>query len=162
MREVLEEGRSLDSYELGAPQAVFTLLGGWHGPEDWPPPVRWSKRNAGLIMNAHGQGALAIRLCTHAPRLDTEPVTGRVLVNGQEIGEFSLDSADWRDLVFELPADLRQGRLEIEINLERVFIPQNEGMGEDARVLGIAVHQVELMKRQPAKKRFFRSLMGRA
>lgn len=144
VRAVVEQGRSLGAYELGGPEAVFILQGGWHGPEDWPPKLRWTKSQAELVLRAGGRSGIALELCTHAPHLDTRPLTGDVWANGHRLGGFALRDNQWTRLELALPRALRSGRLHLRIQVDRTFTPAKQGVGDD-RVLGVAVSRVELV-----------------
>ena len=39
---------------------------------------------------------------------------------------------------------LRPGLTELKLVVDRTFVPRDQGMNEDARELGIAVHKIEI------------------
>lgn len=144
LEAALNEGRGRASYAVGGPEDVFILQAGWHGPEQWDRPVRWSKSRAELVLWPQGQERLELTLLSQRPGLDQRPLSGRVLAAGRELGVLSLRDQEWHTLAFDLPPELRQGRLPVSIQLESGWSPAREGVSQDERVLGVALCRVAL------------------
>ncbi|MCF8033535.1 MAG: B12-binding domain-containing radical SAM protein [Desulfarculaceae bacterium] len=156
---VLAQGRGRTVFEVGSPEDIFILGAGWHHPEHWDRPVRWSKSRAALALWPSGQESLGLTLCTHKPGVEAEPLRGSVLAQGRELGSFALTDHYWHTLNLALPPELRQGRLGVEIVVERGWSPP----GGDPRVLGVALSRVELGASSPKAglKRGIKRLLGR-
>jgi radical SAM superfamily enzyme YgiQ (UPF0313 family) len=160
---VLERGRGQVIHEVGGPEDLFIVQAGWHGPEQWDRPVRWSKSRGELALWPQGQAYLRLTLCTQKPGVEQKPLTGKVLANGQELGRLTLKDHAWRTLSFNLPPELRSGRLGLSIALDAGWSPAGEGVGDDERVLGVALSRVELSNAKPKSgiKSGIKRLLGR-
>lgn len=144
--KVLAQGRSLGEYQMGGPESVFVLQGGWHQAEDWPPPMRWTKSRARLLLDARGRESLTISLCTHAPGMDEKPLLVTVSSGESELGSMALPDNAWRELEMPLPRKLRQEKLPVTIRVDRTFCPAKDGGAGDERIMGVAVGRVALTK----------------
>gem|GEM_PF-704639 len=163
LEAVLRQGRGRASYAVGGPEDSFILQAGWHGPEHWDRPMRWSKSRAELVLWPQGQERLELTLLTQRPGLAQRPLAGRVLAAGRELGPLALSDQEWHALSFGLPPELRQGRLPVSIQLEAGWSPTREGDSADERVLGVALCRVALTsgRAKTGLRAGLRRLLGR-
>lgn len=113
---------------------------GWYAVEDWPPPVRWTAKRATLYLTAPpGATVLGLSLCR--PNHRDEPLEGRVLVDGEEVG--AIHTAVPHFTAFEYPIRLHTAGRVVEVTIEvaRVLVPAQEGASGDTRELGLVVRE---------------------
>ena len=78
---------------------------------------------------------------TNPPELPFQPV--EVLAHQKEIAQWQVSSPG--EFTVIIPAEaVSAGTLEIEFRTPKAFSPKSLGKSEDARVLGICVHWLEL------------------
>mgnify|MGYP001239569306 CR=1 FL=1 len=131
--ECLQMGNGEDEY-LGS---------GWYPVENWPPEVRWMGSSAcAVITQDVGKGTLVIRACRPLHR--EASADGRVLLNGQEITRFRLSGMDFEDLAIPLTPVNQPTRLEVVIEIDKTFVPDNMGIDPDTRELGIAIREIRV------------------
>lgn len=119
------------------------LAEGWFPLENWPPHVRWTAGRAGLyLQNAGTAQLLGIAMCR--PHHSGEPVTGHILVDGKNIGDFSLATPDFERYVFPLDGLANTQPLRIDIVVENPMSSPVKGRTRDRRQLGVAVREVWL------------------
>ena len=113
---------------------------GWYAVEDWPPPVRWTAKRATLYLTAPpGATVLGLSLCR--PNHRDEPLEGRVLVDGEEVG--AIHTAVPHFTAFEYPIRLHTAGRVVEVTIEvaQVLVPAQEGASGDTRELGLVVRE---------------------
>jgi SAM-dependent methyltransferase len=121
---------------------------GWHGFEYWPPGVRWTSREAIVYLRPAGHER-SISLRAHAGPWGAQ---GKVLVNGQRAGTFSLEGGKGGDIVLPLPEAVQQGiqegtvqEIEVRLLQEKVSVPAQGNLGSrDRRELGLAIERLWL------------------
>ena len=108
---------------------------GWYGVEKADVSFRWSGKTAKFYLKNQGGTKIVLRaLCAH-PRIDSEPVTITLNVNGQCAGTGTLADHSWHDLVFNFRSSAEV--LSCEIEVSETWVPAGDG-----RQLGIAVHRI--------------------
>ena len=119
------------------------LAEGWHPVENWPPLVRWTQDRASLYLRRDSAAQLlGIAMCR--PHHSGDPVTGRILVEDVNIGDFSIATPDFERYLFPLqPAEDGQ-IVQIEIIVDETVLSQESGRSRDGRHLGVAVREVWL------------------
>lgn len=125
----------------------WTLGEGWHAFEEIPDGIRWTKDKAAGRIGVAGRRGLRIEVMTMKPELADKPITGRVKAGETELGTFTIDSPDWKTLIYLLPT-LPKGTeppetVELTIEVDEVWRPCDvfEGNG-DTRELGVAVRRI--------------------
>ena len=130
----------------------WTLDEGWHPFEAIPEPVRWTRQVARAHLDVQNFRAVRIEAMTMIPTVDAKPVTGEVLMNGIRLGAIQLRDCSWQNLIFAIPAAVRdqaeedgQVRAVLEIRLDETWRPSLciPGNG-DTRDLGIAVRRIRV------------------
>ena len=131
-----------DHLVMGLQEEEF-LGEGWYPVENWPPHVRWTAERATLFLRKEGAAhLLGIAMCR--PHHTGEPVTGRILVEGESIGDFSIATPDFERYLFPLQG-AANGRIKrIEIVVDEPMPSQVERQTEDERGLGVAVREIWL------------------
>ena len=119
---------------------------GWSKAED---QFTWSEGTAAKLVLPIGPAPGALTLIAkiaafvNPPELPAQPV--EVHANGTKIAEWQVgDTADFRA---QIPAAATQkgGDLLLEFRTPRAFSPSAAGKGDDPRLLGIALHRIELI-----------------
>ena len=110
------------------------LATGWYILEEnpvWESKYRWSK----------GRGVFFIGLPPENPeelllkiRIAGIPKSGKVLIDGTLLGEFSLDTSRWEIVRFKVPRGIKNQVMKVEI-----FVDNPSREGGDRRRLGVAV-----------------------
>lgn len=127
---------------------VSPLGSGWYDLENWPQPVRWTGREATAFFVPNGEERVFGFRAVAGP-LRT---SGKIRINGQEAGAFSINPHECRDVLIPLPDTIKVGiktgrvpRIEIQIYIQKIFIPARDIPGsKDKRRLGIAVEKLWL------------------
>ena len=139
-----------DHIVMGDREEEF-LAEGWHPVENWPPLVRWTQDRASLYLRRDSAAQLlGIAMCR--PHHSGDPITGRILVEDVNIGDFSIATPDFERYSFPLQPG-ENGQLQpaedgqivrIEIIVDETVLSQENGRSRDGRHLGVAVREVWL------------------
>jgi hypothetical protein len=144
---------------LLASEQVF--VSGWHrleGSEDGP--FRWSERRARIRLAGLAGHRLAFRAFTHYPEVDRRPVTVRVtdLGSRQEVARVTLASREPARV--EVP--LAGPETLLELTVDPSWVPaMMVASTADARELGVAVRDVEVVREEAGRPAAARSSWGR-
>lgn len=131
-----------DHIVMGHQEEEF-LADGWYAIENWPPTVRWTKARASLYLRNEGASQLlGIAMCR--PHHTEQPVKGRILVEGTNIGDFAIVTPDFERYLFPLPSEVGADLLRVEIVIDDPIEAQREGDSSSGRQLGVAVREVWL------------------
>jgi MoaA/NifB/PqqE/SkfB family radical SAM enzyme len=115
------------------------LTAGWHPLERVPAPVRWTSDVSDFRIRRGRSRRLFLEAIVWGT--DGRSVSGRVEVEGHDLGPFRMESNQWTYLSFRLPRLLRRivrGR----IVTHDTWTPAAAGTGGDTRQLGIAVRRI--------------------
>ncbi len=127
---------------------ILQLGSGWYGFENWPPGIRWTSPEATVFLKPLGTESKLILSAFSGP-IST---TGRIMVNGAEIGVFDSKPNHRNEFVFPLPETIGSfvangtvTQLEVRLFIDTPFIPKDfEEESMDKRELGIAVERIRL------------------
>jgi lipopolysaccharide transport system ATP-binding protein len=119
------------------------LLHGWYPVEDARrKPMRWTRDQFAFILQGPGR-AITVEASGGRPDVGERPTIGHVLVNGEEVGEFRLDSTSVTSM--RVPAAVRQeGPVRVEVHLSETWVPDDHGVKGDRRQLGIFVSRIAM------------------
>jgi lipopolysaccharide transport system ATP-binding protein len=131
----------LPTHVLMGENDVRCLDEGWHGVEDWPPKVRWTKKRASLFLMPDGS-ASRLSIIAWCPQPALNPQSGRVYVDGRVVGKFDLADTDPRTFSFRLPQPNTNRPIKVTVEVKRTLIPAEAGLGADRRELGVAVQEI--------------------
>jgi MoaA/NifB/PqqE/SkfB family radical SAM enzyme len=113
------------------------LTTGWHHLEHVPDPIRWTSKASDFLIRSVDRRQLFVEAIVWGKDL----VSGRVEVEGRDLGSFRLKSNVWKALSFRLPR-LSGPVLKGRILIDETWTPAEEGLGGDTRQLGIAVRRI--------------------
>jgi O-antigen ligase len=118
---------------------------GFYQREDWGKDgyFRWSGRNAEIVLS--GSGAVKFDFICHAPRLDKQPVIMDVMLNGLAIDRYTFSDGQKVTRTYFVPAGNDHTTNTLQLRLSRTWVPTYEKMGNDTRVLGVAVSEPRYM-----------------
>lgn len=118
---------------------------GFYQREDWGKEgyFRWSGRKAEIVLS--GFGLVKFDFICSTPRLDRLPVTMDVMLNGQAIDSYTFRDGQKVTKTYLVPATNDYTTNTLQLRLSRTWIPTREKMGNDTRVLGIAVSEPSYM-----------------
>lgn len=126
------------------------LLGeGWQPRENWPPSLRHMGRRARLYLASPGWSRPLLRITAYSslPQISEDnPHTLNVYVDGKLAGTHRFTRHGWEDVDIVLPDAGEMQFLNIVLRMNKTWSPAEQGQHDDARVLGIAVNRVELLK----------------
>jgi O-antigen ligase len=113
---------------------------GFYWRENWGKDgyFRWSGRRAEIVLR--GSGSVQVDFACYAPRLDSSPLTLEVCLNGHSVARYTFREAGKVTRTYSfadgicLPAVL-------QLQVSRTWTPKREHMGNDTRVLGVAVSE---------------------
>jgi MoaA/NifB/PqqE/SkfB family radical SAM enzyme len=113
------------------------LTSGWHPVERVPAAIRWTSKVSDFLLRPGRNEQLFVE----AILWGKESASGRVEINGRDLGGFRIERDQWSVASFRLPWHLRpvvRGR----ILMDETWSPSEEGLGGDTRQLGIAVRRI--------------------
>lgn len=122
------------------------LSSGWSTADE---QFTWSEGTSAKLDLPIGPAPGGLRLVAkiaafiNPPELPTQPV--ELYASGTKIGEWQV--GDTADFLAQVPASATQkgGRLLLEFRTPRALSPSAAGKGNDPRLLGIALHRIELI-----------------
>jgi glycosyltransferase involved in cell wall biosynthesis len=119
---------------------------GWQAPENWPPHLRCFGKHARVYLkNPNSWNArLRIRLFHSSEAPGSEPVQLTVSLWGHPIGTQSLKAGIWSDLYFPVPELHQYPFLNLELSVNKTWMPDRVHHNGDIREIGLAVHFVGL------------------
>lgn len=137
MEERSRPAREIEDHVTVGENDFEHLTSGWHHLERVPDSIRWTSKASDFVIRAVDRRQLVVE----AILWGTRSVSGRIEIEGRELGCFQMESNGWNTLCFDLPADLAevvQGR----ILTDETWTPAELGLGADTRKLGIAVRRI--------------------
>ena len=115
------------------------LLFGWHSLENWPPAIRWTSSKASAYLKSDQKSTkLFIKAITYYPNINA-----KISIDKQFIKAFSFNDIEWKVLEIDLP-DFDMNIIEVLIEVDKTWIPDEVMKNGDTRQLGIAVHKIWL------------------
>jgi len=129
-----------DNIEMGVNDEA-QLGTGFYKLECWPPSIRWTARTARAKLLARDHTSLHMRLYS-GPKQLQRAVAGTVSVGGQ-VNSFSVSPGEWVELSFPLPPR-ESGPVEVELIVDKTWVPRDVLGMSDTRELGIAVQRIWL------------------
>lgn len=127
------------------PNDLNILKSGWSQPE---PDFIWTDGNSVslsmVINNFQKDTTLLISAFPYLGNNHIEVQNVTILSNGQQIGNWKISKEGQYSI--RVPADtIKNGILEIELILPDATSPKELSLGEDSRLLGIAVNQIQII-----------------
>jgi glycosyltransferase involved in cell wall biosynthesis len=140
------EWMNMLSSQLWLGESEPCLGDGWLEPESWPPRLRhFGKRARAYLQKPERQTArLHIRAFQAYEVSSGEPVQLAVSLWGQPIGAQSLKYSAWTDLYFPVPELPQYPFLNLELSVNKTWMPDRIHHNGDRRELGPAVHFIGL------------------
>ena len=129
-----------DNVEMGINDEA-QLGEGFYKLENWPPHVRWTEKSARAKLMAGGHTSIGIRFFS-GPKQLARQVSGSVAVNGTG-HSFQVEPGKWVDLRFPLLQET-SGPVDVELKVDRPWVPHETLGNPDTRQLGIAVQRIWL------------------
>jgi hypothetical protein len=131
---------------IGAPSDHYYLNGFYYAEQVGQDTFRWTARRAGIVLPGLGSGApVRLGLALHGWRPETVPSpTVTLTVNSRLLAVFTPGNT-LAAHEFIVPAELTRSSPDLAVGLEasNVFVPQDAGMGQDNRKLGLLVARIE-------------------
>jgi hypothetical protein len=148
-----ENATSTDTSSIVGVRIAFGQTGGsepyrsmgWSKSEE---KFTWTEGNSARLLLPIGsrKGALKLRMMisalTNPPELPFQPV--EVLANQKQIAQWQVSSPGEFTTIIPAEAVSAGSTLEIEFRMSKAVSPKALGQSEDARVLGICVHWLEV------------------
>ncbi len=113
---------------------------GFYPVEDWPPKIRWTKRNAHVFLRGSGQSTLVIRFFNGRRQGHT---SGAISADGVRLGVFECEPRTWFETALPL-ASPASGEVKVSIEVADTWAPDGSSRSRDTRELGVALERVEL------------------
>lgn len=127
-----------DDIEMGVNDEA-QLGTGFYKLECWPPAVRWTGKSARARLLVRDQGTLGIRFFSGPQELGRQ-VSGTVCLNSIE-HRFTVGAGEWVELRFPAPPVV-DGQLQVDLELDQVWVPSQVRGSPDTRDLGVAVQRI--------------------
>lgn len=134
--------REIDDHITMGENDFHHLSAGWHSLERVPEPIRWTSKASEFVVRADGHKRLFVEAIVWGQRSSRRSVSGRIEVEGRDLGGFRVESGRWNVLSFRLPRALAGPVLHGRILIPQTWVPGQEGLGADTRQLGIAVRRI--------------------
>jgi O-antigen ligase len=118
---------------------------GFYQREDWGKDgfFRWSGKKAEIVLS--GSGLVTLDFICNTQQLDKEPVIMDVMLNGQPIDKWTFSDGRKVTKQYFVPSGKDYMKNILQLRLSRTWIPTREKMGQDTRVLGVAVSEPRYM-----------------
>lgn len=111
---------------------------------------RWTKKRAGLFIGVpEDPREIEITIHTSNPDMVERPVGVKLYLAGRLISKFDLASEEVQTRTFDIFGKVNPGAAELEVEVVRTFVPEERGMGEDSRELGVAIYRVSVKSSRP-------------
>jgi MoaA/NifB/PqqE/SkfB family radical SAM enzyme len=114
------------------------LTAGWHHLEHVPDAIRWTSQVSDFLIRSADRRKLIVEAIAWGRDL----VSGRLEIEGRDLGRFRMEGNGWNALAFDLPEDLAGPVVQGRILTNETWVPADEGLGADTRQLGIAVRRI--------------------
>jgi len=117
---------------------------GWHGFEEWPPGIRWTRREASAFLRAPGPSHTTLKMRASG---GSRRASGEIALNGGPPQPFTIEAGEPKEISFRLPEALapdEKESLEIRFTIPQPFVPSAAGASGDDRELGVAVERLWL------------------
>ena len=138
-RDELNQLNLPSSVTMGENEDIF-IGNDWHGIENWPPKIRWTSKNAtAYLKSANPCNKLFINTFTSFPNMK-----GQILIDKKQVQRFEMKENEWKLLEVALPAFCINETMEVLIEVDKTWIPDEVTKNGDMRQLGIAVHKIWL------------------
>lgn len=106
---------------------------------------RWTGRTASLFIEIPANySQISIKLHTVNPEILRRPVQVKLYLAGHPIMKLHIMDQKITEVSAKLKEVLQPGPTELKLKVDRTFIPKEQGINEDGRILGIAVHRIEI------------------
>jgi len=117
---------------------IGVIGNGWHHAENWPPAIRWTKKNATVYLKANiNCKKLFIKAVTYSPHIKVQ-----ILIEKNQIKTFDMRDLEWKLLEIDIPDFCKNKIIEVTIELNNTWIPNEIMKNGDTRELGIAVQNI--------------------
>jgi SAM-dependent methyltransferase/uncharacterized protein YbaR (Trm112 family) len=146
VRELRRDGPFRSRVEAGvAPQEEMRV--GW-----WPPePIgsgarraRYSFPYCKVTLRVPRGGTTVEVTCRGFAAETGAPTRGTVWINGTEAGAYCLEGSEWQKVRFPVPAG--EPIIDMEMEIDEVYIPDQHVHNGDMRTLGIAVASIAVVR----------------
>lgn len=133
-------------FNQGAGSETYRPIG-WSHPEE---KFTWAEGTSAKVALPIGdaKGPLTFRVMMsaliHPPDLPFQPV--EVLASGKSVAQWQVSAPNEFSAIIPADAVKEGGLLEIEFRMPKAASPKALGLSEDARVLGVCVHWIQLTK----------------
>jgi len=118
---------------------------GFYGSEE---TFRWMGKSASLFLNVP-DGCRRLDLVLDAACLVDGPLKVSMTLAGRTLTPVSLGEAGRHAVSVDVGPGVPPGPAELRLAVDRTFVPAESGVGQDRRVLGVAVLNVSLSKDGP-------------
>lgn len=123
--------------EMGNESDERFLPTGWYHTENWPPYIRWTRERAFAFLKIDKiSSKLFIKAKTNYPGINV-----RISINRQFEERISFDDAEWKIIDVNIK-DVDTNIIEVMIDVDKTWIPDELLKNGDTRELGIAVEKI--------------------
>jgi hypothetical protein len=123
--------------ELGSKDSYRYLIGGWYDIENWPPSIRWMRKNASLILkNVKESETLKIKYFNKMCGYLT------VNVNKTIASTIKLKINEWDTLCIPVNSVRDTEVSIIKLGVDKTWMPFEIDGNSDNRELGIAIERI--------------------
>ena len=127
---------------LGSCEEIYISHGFYDSEYD---SFRWTRKRAGLFIEVpENPLKVEIRLHTSNPDVRDKPVCVKLYLDGRFIYAFHLDDWEVRTFRFDISKKAKAGVVELEVEVDRTFVPKELGISDDSRELGVAIYMVSI------------------
>jgi radical SAM protein with 4Fe4S-binding SPASM domain len=135
---ITSEYVNLQNLSLIVNTEEHSLGQGWHDIENWPPIVRWTKKEAYIYFNIKKLSKLNIKMLSSYSDI-TELY---ICLNNNLFRKLLLKKSKWNLFRFDIPESEIGKKIEISIRLDKSWVPREILKTQDDRELGVAVSEL--------------------
>jgi hypothetical protein len=126
-----------------------SFVGGWYGPEDFPPVARWMSEQGYIFFRADEFSEIRIDITTHMPDLNRSPLEVKFYLNRELAHAVTVVETGWTEIRIDaLPFKAGAGSpsdYELLITASRTWVPKYyDQASSEERELSIAMCNLEL------------------
>lgn len=104
--------------------------------------VRWTDREFAFFIRLEGD-TLVLEVSCPKPDIDSDPITGKITVRGENLGEFRIRRTDPHTIRIPMPGSLKGELVLMNVSLNKSWKPSDYS-GRDQRDLGIVVSCIRM------------------
>jgi ubiquinone/menaquinone biosynthesis C-methylase UbiE len=126
---------------MGGLEANF-LRGDWHSAEYSDPPMRWTGKRAGVILNGKDAEKVVVKAFCSKPGIEENPMSLAIRINGKRSNKFKFHRPGLEAIAIPIEQRDRVSNLRVDLEVGETWVPKDLNINDDPRELGVGVVSV--------------------